>query len=103
MTYLISLQKTGIGIFNMAIHNKSHSNSGLMQLNKMKRNNIKHKSALDFIIPEKTNCILLCDDCLNTLKAIPDGSIQLILIDILNGRQSGLMNHIEFSPRMGIW
>ncbi len=65
----------------MAIHNKSHSNSGLMQLNKMKRNNIKHKSALDFIIPEKTNCILLCDDCLNTLKAIPDGSIQLILID----------------------
>lgn len=65
----------------MAIHNKSHSNSGLMQLNKMKKDNIKHKSSVDFDIPEQTNCILLNSDCLELLKTIPDESIQLILID----------------------
>lgn len=65
----------------MAIHNKSHSNSGLMQLNKMKKDNIKHKSSIDFDIPEQTNCILLNKDCLDLLKSLPDESIQLILID----------------------
>lgn len=65
----------------MAIHNKSHSNSGLMQLNKMNKDNIKHKSSIDFDIPEQTNCILLNKDCLDLLKSLPDESIQLILID----------------------
>lgn len=65
----------------MAIHNKSHSNSGLMQLNKMNKDNIKHKSSIDFDIPEQTNCILLNKDCLELLKTLPDESIQLILID----------------------
>ena len=65
----------------MAIHNKSHSNSGLMQLNKMKKDNIKHKSSVDFKIPEKTNCVILVEDCLEALKRMPDESAQLILID----------------------
>ncbi len=65
----------------MAIHNKSHNNSGLMQLNKMNKDNIKHKSSIDFDIPEQTNCILLNKDCLDLLKTLPDESIQLILID----------------------
>lgn len=65
----------------MAIHNKSHYNSGLMQLNKMHRDNIKHKSSVDFAIPEITNCVLLTEDCLSLLKALPDESVQLILID----------------------
>lgn len=65
----------------MAIHNKSHNNSGLMQLNKMNKNKLKHKSNIDFEIPEKTNCLLLNKDCIEVLKAIPDESIQLILID----------------------
>lgn len=65
----------------MAIHNRSHSNSGLMQLNRMSKDNIKHKTSIDVVVPEKTNCILLTNDCLELLKSIPDESIQLILID----------------------
>lgn len=65
----------------MAIHNKSHSNSGLMQLNRMNKDNIKHKTSIDFDIPEKSGIVLLNEDCIELLKKIPDGSIQLILID----------------------
>ena len=52
-----------------------------MQLNKMSKDNIKHKSSIDFSIPEQTNCILLNEDCLDLLKSLPDESVQLILID----------------------
>lgn len=65
----------------MAIHNRSHNNSGLMQLNRMHKDNIKHKTSVDFIAPEQSNYILLNKDCLDVLKEIPDNSIQLILID----------------------
>lgn len=65
----------------MAIYNKSHNNSGLMSMNRMKKDNIKHKSSVDFTIPEKTNCILLNQDCLELLQNLPDESVQLILID----------------------
>lgn len=65
----------------MAIHNKSHNNSALMSINKMNSNNIKHKTSIDFSIPEKTNCILLNKDCLDLLKSLPDDSVELILID----------------------
>ncbi len=65
----------------MAIHNRSHSNSGLMQLNRMHKDNIKHKSSVDFVVPEKVNCVLLNEDCLTLMKRIPDESVQLILID----------------------
>lgn len=65
----------------MAIHNKSHSNSGLMAMNRMKKDNIKHKSSVDFKIPNSTNCILLNQDCLELLKNLPNESVQLILID----------------------
>lgn len=65
----------------MAIHNKSHHNSGLMQILKMHKDNIKHKTSVDFTVPEKTNCILLIEDCLDLLKSLPDESVQLILID----------------------
>ena len=65
----------------MAIHNKSHHNSGLMQILKMHKDNIKHKSSVDFAIPATTNLVLLQKDCLDLLKSLPDESIQLILID----------------------
>ena len=65
----------------MAIHNKSHNNSGLMQLNRMNKDNIKHKTSVDFDIPEKSSIVLMNEDCIELLKRIPDGSIQLILID----------------------
>lgn len=65
----------------MAIHNKSHSNSALMSINKMNSNNIKSKTSIDFKIPKKTNCILINKDCIDLLKQLPDESVQLILID----------------------
>lgn len=65
----------------MAIHNKSHSNSGLMSINRMNTNNIKHKTSVDFNMPDETNCVFLIEDCMETLKRLPDGSVQLILID----------------------
>lgn len=65
----------------MAIHNKSHHNSGLMQILKMYKDNIKHKSSVDFTIPESTNCVLLQKDCIDLLKSLPEESVQLILID----------------------
>ncbi len=65
----------------MAIHNKSHNNSGLMSINRMNKNNIKHKSSINFKTPDITNCILLNQDCLELLKSLPEESVQLILID----------------------
>ncbi|MBR2428314.1 MAG: site-specific DNA-methyltransferase [Lentisphaeria bacterium] len=65
----------------MAIHNKSHNNSGLMAMNRMNKDNMKHKSSVDFVIPDYTNCILLNRDCLEILSMLPDDSINLILID----------------------
>jgi DNA modification methylase len=47
----------------------------------MNKDNIKHKSSVDFKTPDSTNCILLQEDCLDLLRSLPDESIQLILID----------------------
>lgn len=65
----------------MAIHNKSHHNHALQSLNKMRRENIKLKSSVDFVTPEKIDIIEVVDDCLNLLKLLPDESVQLICID----------------------
>lgn len=65
----------------MAIHNKSHNNHALQSLNKMRRENLKTKSSIDFSIPEKTDVFLQISDCLEILKKIPDNSVQLICID----------------------
>ncbi len=65
----------------MAIHNKSHRNHALQSLNKMRRDNVKLKSSIDFILPEKTDIFLQISDCLDLLKQIPDESVQLICID----------------------
>ena len=65
----------------MAIHNKSHNNSGLMSINRMNSNNIKHKTSVDFNIPDVTNCIFFNEDCMETLERLPNESVQLILID----------------------
>lgn len=65
----------------MAIHNKSHSNSALMSINRMNKDNIKHKTAVDFETPEKSVQLLMIKDCLEALKELPDKSVQLICID----------------------
>ena len=66
----------------MAIHNRSHYNHALMSLNKMRKDNtLKHKTSLDFEIPEKSMICLNISDCCDFLKTIPDESVQLICID----------------------
>lgn len=65
----------------MAIHNKSHNNSALRSILKKNKDNIKNKTSVDFVTPEKTVSLLMNEDCVEALKKIPDESIQLILID----------------------
>lgn len=65
----------------MAIHNKSHHNSGLMQLNRLSSR--KEKQA-NLDCDKKKCCPKVClkiDDCLSVLKSLPDKSVQLIIID----------------------
>ena len=66
----------------MAIHNKSHSNHGLMTINKMrKENELKYKTSADFKRPEKSFLCMNVMDCCDFLKLLPDESVQLICID----------------------
>jgi len=66
----------------MAIHNKSHSNHALMSLNKMRKdNNLKQKTAKDFVVPDMVKISLSIMDCCEFLKQLPDESVQLICID----------------------
>ena len=65
----------------MAIHNKSHNNSALRSILKTNKENIKNKTSSDFKVPVETASLLLTEDCVETLKKLPDESVQLILID----------------------
>lgn len=65
----------------MAIHNKSHNNSALRSILRMNKENIKNKTSSDFKVPAETASLLLTEDCVETLKKLPDESVQLILID----------------------
>lgn len=66
----------------MAIHNKSHSNHALMSLIKMRKdNNMKQKTASDFEKPAKIRILHCIMDCCDSLKTLPDESVQLICID----------------------
>ncbi len=66
----------------MAIHNKSHHNHALMSLNKMRKDkSLKHKTAEDFNVPDKSVVSLTIADCCDFLSELPDESVQLICID----------------------
>lgn len=65
----------------MAIHNKSHHNSGLMQLNRMGRKNMKNRTAADFPVPAHTGILHVIMDSMDFLKKLPDESVDFILID----------------------
>ena len=66
----------------MAIHNKSHHNHALMSLNKMRKDKtLKHKTAEDFEVPDSSIICLQIMDCCEFMKAIPDGTVQLICVD----------------------
>lgn len=61
--------------------NRSHYNSGHRQMNLMMKKGIKHSSAIDFQIPEKTYHGIFIEDATEFLKRLPRSSVQLVLID----------------------
>lgn len=65
----------------MAIHNKSHHNSGLMQLNKMGGKEKKNGKRGDVPAPPHVEILHETANCMDFLKGIPDGSVDFILID----------------------
>ena len=61
--------------------NRSHYNSGHRQMNLMMKKGIKHSSAVEFRIPEKTYHGIFIEDATEFLKRLPSSSVQLVLID----------------------
>jgi len=63
--------------------NRSHRNSGHIAMNALKKRGAAHSSGkgLDKRRVEKTVHSVIVEDCLETLRRIPDGSIQLIVCD----------------------
>lgn len=61
--------------------NRAHYNSGHRQMNLMMKKGIKHSSAIDFQIPEKTYHGIFIEDATEFLKRLPSSSVQLVLID----------------------
>lgn len=61
--------------------NRSHYNSGHRQMNLMMKKGIKHSSAVEFRIPEKTYHGIFIEDAIEFLKRLPCSSVQLVLID----------------------
>ena len=61
--------------------NKSHYNSGLKALNKLKKDGKDHSSLVKGLDISKTIQSFFIEDAVKFLKKVPDDSIQLILID----------------------
>jgi len=61
--------------------NKSHFNPALRTMNRLGREGLKHSSAVEWVLPEKTfHAVFVCD-ALEVIRALPDSSIQLIVCD----------------------
>ena len=61
--------------------NKSHFNAGHIAMNTLKKNGVAHSSHIETKTPLKTYHGLFTQDAVEFLKKMPDGSVQLILID----------------------
>ena len=63
--------------------NRSHFNAAHIGMNALKKKGVDHSSNVDSThsVPETTFHSVLVQDCLETLKSIPDNSIQLIICD----------------------
>jgi len=61
--------------------NKSHFNSGHIALNRLKKNGASHSSTITGISTPHTVHGVFIQDAVEFLKALPDSSVQLILID----------------------
>ncbi|MHB1532952.1 DNA-methyltransferase [Acidithiobacillus sp.] len=61
--------------------NKSHFNSGHIALNKLKKGGGLHSSTISGIETSRTVHGIFIQDAVDFLKALPDSSVQLVLID----------------------
>lgn len=61
--------------------NKSHFNSGHIAINQLKKNGVLHSSTITGISTPRTVHGVFIQDAVDFLKALPDSSVQLILID----------------------
>lgn len=61
--------------------NRSHFNAGHRAMNKQHRDGVKHKSHVEFEIPEQVNLAILIKDAVSFLKEVPDNSVQLLVLD----------------------
>lgn len=63
------------------IPNRSHRNSGHRALNLIRRERLSHRADRPGDIPGLTVHAVLVQDCLETLRQLPDESVQLIICD----------------------
>ena len=61
--------------------NRSHFNPAHRAMNMLRKKGLKHSSAVDFEIPDKTFHGVFIEDAVEFLKKLPPSSIQLVLID----------------------
>src|SRR5258708_14175738 len=63
--------------------NRSHRNAGHIGMNRLRKNGLLHSSARAAVVPGAgaTSDIVAVADCLETLRKIPDRSIQLVICD----------------------
>lgn len=63
--------------------NRSHSNAGHIGMNKLKKEGKAHSALVngDGDVPKETIHSIILGDCLETLRTLPDESIQLIVCD----------------------
>ncbi len=61
--------------------NRSHYNSAHQQINRLRRDGIKHSSHISYTVPHTTYHAICITDAVEYLKSIPDSCIQLVLVD----------------------
>ena len=61
--------------------NRSHANAGHRALNHLRKMGRAHRTEKAWPAPDKTFHAVVHRDCLDTLRVMPDGSIQLIVCD----------------------
>src|ERR1700745_2845590 len=63
--------------------NRSHRNAGHIGMNRLRKNGLAHSSASVAAAPvdATTAHIVAVGDCLETLRKIPDQSVQLVICD----------------------
>src|ERR1700761_7398816 len=84
--------------------NRSHRNAGHMGMNRLRKQGLLHASARAISSSENATChIVAIGDCLDTLRRIPSGTIQLVICDppynINVAGWDDLKNYVEWAGR----